>query len=250
MLFETPSIFLFSLENDYLPVGSSSAFPPRAITMGFIESNAIIRFYLNIRSMATIKLIIFDIGGVIDNFDESQYIHYITKKLGLSGREFAYTLIPMLDKMDVGKIDIFKVKKILAKKFKVSTSKLEWDSAFIKLNTLNENVISLINKLSKKYKIAILTNVSKSRHLLKMELYLHRVKYDKMFTSCYLKMSKPDPQIYQFVIKKMKVLPQEAIFIDNLEVNVDGARKVGIHAIRFTDYDSLVKKLKRLNISW
>jgi glucose-1-phosphatase len=250
MLLETASIFLFSLEKDCFPAGSRSALPPRAITIGFIKSNAIIKFNLNISDMATIKLIIFDVGGVIDNFDESQYIRYITKKLGIDGREFAYTLIPLLDKMEIGKMDISQAKNILAKKFKVSVGKLEWDSAFIKLNTLNEDVINLINKLSKNYKIVILTNVSKSRHIVKMERYLHRVKYDAIFTSCYLKMHKPQHRIYRFVIKKMKVNPKEAIFVDNIEKNVAGAREVGIHGIRFTDYRSLVIKLKKLDVSW
>ena len=156
-----------------------------------------------------IKLIIFDVGGVIDTFDESQYIHYITRKLGLNSREFAYTLIPLLDKMEVGKMDIPDAEKILAQKFKVSQEKLEWNSAFIKLNSVNTDVIKLINKLSKKYKIAVLTNVSKSRHAEKMKRYLHHVEYDALFTSCYLKMRKPEHRIYRFVLKKMKARPKK-----------------------------------------
>ncbi len=200
--------------------------------------------------MKMIKLIIFDVGGVIDNFDESQYIRYITKKLGLSGRRFAYELIPLLDRMEVGNMGIEEVKRRLARKFKVSIEKLEWDSAFIRLNTVNEDVVNLINRLSKKYKIAILTNVSKSRHLVKMERYLHRVKYDAIFASCYLKMRKPEHRIYKFVLNKMKVPPESAIFIDNLEINVDGASEIGMNAIRFVNYAALVKRLRKLGISW
>ena len=197
-----------------------------------------------------IKLIIFDVGGVIDTFDESQYIRYISKKLGLNPREFALNLIPMLNKMDVGKMEMPMAKKMLAKKFKTTEQKLEWDSSFKKLNRVNTDVVKLANKLSKRYKIAILTNVSKSRHDLKMKSYLHQVKYEALFTSCYLKMRKPDHKIYEYVLKKMKTKPNEALFIDNLKVNTAGAAEVGIHTIQFKNYKSLVKRLKELRISW
>jgi len=197
-----------------------------------------------------IKLIIFDVGGVIDTFDESEYTNYITRKLGLNSRKFALTLIPLLNKMEIGELDIPQAEKILARKFNVSQYKLEWNSAFIKLNSVNTDVIELINKLSKNYKIAILTNVSKSRHLEKMKRYMHEVKYDALFTSCYLKMRKPEHRIYRYVLKKMKVNPAEAIFIDNLKINTEGAVEIGIKSIQFKNYKGLVKRLKKLGISW
>lgn len=197
-----------------------------------------------------IKLIIFDVGGVIDTFDESEYTHYITRKLGLNSREFALALIPLLDRMEIGEMDIPEAEKILAKKFNVSQQKLEWNSAFLKLNHINTDVIRLINSLSKKYKIAILTNVSKSRHMEKMKHYMHRVKYNALFTSCYLKMRKPDHKIYRFVLKKMGAKPKEAVFIDNLKINTEGADEIGINTIQFKNYNGLVKKLRRLGISW
>lgn len=197
-----------------------------------------------------IKLIIFDVGGVIDTFDESQYIHYITRKLGLNSRRFAYTLIPLLDKMEVGKMDIIEAKKILSEKFKVPERKLEWDSAFLKLNSVNEDVVNLISKLSKKYRIAILTNVSRSRHMMKMENYLERVKYDDIFASCYLKMHKPEHKIYRFVLKKIGVKPNETIFIDNLKRNTEGASEIGIYAIQFINYKDLTARLKKLGVRW
>ncbi|MDE1870629.1 MAG: HAD family phosphatase [Candidatus Micrarchaeota archaeon] len=197
-----------------------------------------------------IKLIIFDVGGVIDTFDESQYVEYISRKLDIDPKEFKGALIPMLDKMEVGKLNLVQLEEALSRKFGVTKKSLEWDVAFTKLNRLNGNVIKLIAKLSKKYDIAILTNVSRSRHIAKMERYLKNVKYDKMFTSCYLRMAKPDGRIYRFVLKKMNAKPHETIFVDNLKRNTDGARRVGIGVIQFTGYSDLVKGLKKTGIRW
>jgi epoxide hydrolase-like predicted phosphatase len=195
-----------------------------------------------------IKLIICDIGGVIDTFDESKYISYITKKLKLDPVKFRETLKPPLDKMEVGKMGIKETEKILSKKFKVSTRQLEWNESFKRLNRLNKGMVAILNNLSRRYKIALLTNVSRSRHIIKMETLIKGVKYDRVFASCYLKMAKPDPKIYKFVLKKMKSEPTEAVFIDNLEKNVQGARRVGIKSIRFTNSRSLAKQLKTFGI--
>ncbi len=195
-----------------------------------------------------IKLIIFDVGGVIDNFDESMYADFISKRLNIDRNEFWHALIPPLDEMELGRSTLTQMKRKLAKKFKVSQRQLEWDSAFERLNSVNWDVINLANSLSRKYRIAILTNVSRSRHMVKMQFYLKKVKYERLFTSCYLRMAKPDPKFYKFVLKEMKVKPEEAIFIDNLKKNTDAAQKLGITSIQFINYRDLVKRLKKLGV--
>lgn len=196
-----------------------------------------------------IKLLIFDVGGVIDTFDESLYIAYISKKLDIDPKKFRSVLIPLLDRMEVGRLELDEMEEALSKKFKLNKAQLEWENAFTTLNSVNRDVVSLIGRLSKNYKIAILTNVSRSRHLMKMSRYLEKVKYDEIFASCYLKMKKPHANIYRFVLKKMEAKPNEAIFIDNLLRNVRGARKVGITSIQFTGYKNLVRDLKKFGVN-
>jgi epoxide hydrolase-like predicted phosphatase len=195
-----------------------------------------------------LKLLIFDVGGVIDNFDESMYIDFITKRLHIDHDEFRDALIPLLDSMELGNSTLADMMDRLSRKFGVSKKALEWDSAFERLNSVNWDVINLINRLSKKYRVAILTNVSRSRHIVKMEQYLEKVKYERLFTSCYLRMAKPDPKFYRFVLKEMGVKPDEAIFVDNLKKNTDGAERVGIKSIQFINYRMLVRSLGRLGV--
>lgn len=195
-----------------------------------------------------IKLLIFDVGGVLDTFDENQYVSYISKKLNLNSKEFTVTLKPLLDKMEVGRMDLKDVKRMLAKKFCVTEKSLEWESAFRKLNSVNTDVVSLVNRLSKRYKIAILTNVSRTRHEIKMETYLKEVRHDAIFVSCYLRMHKPEHKIYRFALGKMNIKPNEAVFIDNLKINVKAAEDLGIRGIVFKNYKDLVKGLGALGI--
>ena len=80
--------------------------------------------------------------------------------------------------------------------------------------------------------------------------FFKRVRTARVYASCYLGMSKPMPQIYRYVLGKERVKPGDAVFVDNLQVNVDGARRVGMKGIRFVGYGKLVKDLRKLGIRW
>lgn len=47
------------------------------------------------------------------------------------------------------------------------------------------------------------------------------------------KMMKPDARLFQLVCERLGVLPEETVFLDDVENNVEGARSIGIHAIHF-----------------
>jgi epoxide hydrolase-like predicted phosphatase len=47
--------------------------------------------------------------------------------------------------------------------------------------------------------------------------------------------SKPDPRIYRLACERLAVAPEDTIFLDDVEENVEGASAVGIRAILFTD---------------
>jgi HAD superfamily hydrolase (TIGR01509 family) len=44
---------------------------------------------------------------------------------------------------------------------------------------------------------------------------------------------KPDPAIYQHLVEKTGIVPDESLFIDDLLKNVAAARESGLHAIQF-----------------
>jgi putative hydrolase of the HAD superfamily len=72
-------------------------------------------------------------------------------------------------------------------------------------------------------------------------------QFDQLTWSCELGVVKPDPAIYLHTLKKLQVLPEQALFIDNLEKNIAAADSVGLHALLFTSVDLLRKDLAKLN---
>ena len=57
------------------------------------------------------------------------------------------------------------------------------------------------------------------------------------------KMLKPDPAIYFLALKRFGLRPDEALFIDDRLINVEGAEAVGMRAHLFTDAERLRARL-------
>lgn len=195
------------------------------------------------------RLIIFDIGGVLENFKESMYIDYICAKRGMDPKRFGKSMVRRLELAESGKITCKAMLAGLSKEFGVSVKKLEWEDSLRRLAKRNNDVIGLLNRLSKQYRIVLLTNISRSRYASTLQYgLLAGVKRERVFASCYLKMAKPDPRIYRHVLEKTGIMPCDAVFIDDRPENVKGASSVGIHAIHFTGYGKLVRDLGKMGI--
>lgn len=59
---------------------------------------------------------------------------------------------------------------------------------------------------------------------------------ENIFASGIIKNSKPYAQAFKHVIQQMNAKPEDFIFIDDQVINIEAARKVGMHGIHLTDY--------------
>lgn len=60
------------------------------------------------------------------------------------------------------------------------------------------------------------------------------------------KVIKPDDAIYQCILKRYQLIPEECMFFDDREVNVEGAKRNGIHGIVFEDQAQANRELSAL----
>ena len=58
------------------------------------------------------------------------------------------------------------------------------------------------------------------------------------------KLLKPDPAIYYLALDRFRIPAREALFVDDREINVEGALAVGMHAHLFTSAEDLRDRLK------
>ena len=59
---------------------------------------------------------------------------------------------------------------------------------------------------------------------------------------------KPDPAIYSLLLERYGLKPEECVFLDDMQPNLDAAARFGIHTILFRSYEEAQEELKKLGV--
>jgi putative hydrolase of the HAD superfamily len=73
-------------------------------------------------------------------------------------------------------------------------------------------------------------------------------RFDVQVWSYQLRMAKPDLAIYEYVLQQLGTRPDETLFLDDKQVNIDAANAVGMRAVLFTDVDHLRADLMAMGL--
>lgn len=189
----------------------------------------------------------------------------LARESGLPAEEIHAHLYPSLhwDLLTLGKItedeywnNFLEVSKI-SQKLEVRSGKSEVRSQKLKKELKKkvrsslfplEDSTKIINLLKKNYKLGILSNHARewSQHM-KQKFDLFK-SFDQIIFSCDVGFRKPDPQIYEIALERLKCNPDECIFVDDKKRNTDAAEKLGIHTIVFQDFSKLIEDLNKLSV--
>ena len=72
--------------------------------------------------------------------------------------------------------------------------------------------------------------------------------FDVAVISCEVDCQKPDAAIYRMCLDQMGIAAREALFVDDLPANLDGARAVGLDTLHFTGDESVEALRIRLGL--
>ncbi|MFZ1071799.1 MAG: HAD family hydrolase, partial [Verrucomicrobiia bacterium] len=139
-----------------------------------------------------IKVILFDIGGVLIDSERSFDGIYeeFAKAIGAPPEKIVKLHNQYLDRMLYGKVSAAQFFALIKKKFHTKGNlKKIWVSIEIKNIKLNKDLLRTVDKLRKQYPVALLSNVSQTRSLVDehFDLYSH---FDHTFLSYKLGMQK------------------------------------------------------------
>ncbi len=198
-----------------------------------------------------IKSVIFDMGNVLLNYDAKKaakrfsqgckvpiikvWIHFFT-----SPTEKAYT------RGEISCREFYNHAK-QALKFPVDfkTFKHYWNDIFWE----NPGMDALLGKLKKKYPLYLISNTNKMHFdYIKGKFKMLR-HFKKTYPSHEVGHRKPEAKIYEKVLADIKLKPEETVFVDDVKKFVDGAKAVGMHAIRFKKKEQLIRDLRKLGVS-
>lgn len=70
--------------------------------------------------------------------------------------------------------------------------------------------------------------------------------FDAVVYSCAVGLRKPNPAIFYHALVQLGVEPHEALFLDDFEAMVQGAREIGMHAVHVLDHDTAIAEARAL----
>lgn len=200
-----------------------------------------------------IKAIIFDYGGVVAGTkSESSGIYDLCKKfskaIGISTNKVYFEYHKYWNKWKLGMVSMNEIYDKFLRDLKSDYPPKELIKITLNHASLNKPVYNLVKRLKNKYKIVCLTNHGREWFLHDYKRFKLNIIFSKLYASYHLKMAKPHPEIYRYVLKDLKVKPGECLFIDDLQRNTEIAKQLGMNVIHFKSYSQLKKDLNKLKI--
>jgi putative hydrolase of the HAD superfamily len=109
----------------------------------------------------------------------------------------------------------------------------------------NDRLIEYVRGLRERgYKLAICTNnVREWEARWRAMLPVDEI-FDVVVDSAFVGSRKPEPEIYQITLERLGAAPGATLFIDDVEINCEAARKLGIAAIHFRSTDQAIEDIE------
>ena len=203
--------------------------------------------------MNMIKTIVFDIGNVLFSYNPQYVLDQILPGNPYHSDYLTYFINAQVwQDLDRGTVDESTLGHQLGDKIPDPNLAQNLQSIidnFIHHMSLIEDNRSLFLNLKKTYPVYLLSNFQAVPFSNLRELHPFLYQADGAIVSAHQNLMKPEPEIYQLLISRFKLVPRETVFIDDLPNNITAAINEGINGIVFKSPDQLKNDLTQLGIN-
>lgn len=198
-----------------------------------------------------IRTLIFDIGNVLAAFNWRRYLN--SWQLSMEENailERALFMSPMWKEVDRGCMSDEELLRIFCRDAPGYEELVRrvFSECF---KTVEENsyAADLLKSLKEQgYRIYILSNYGKSVFENRTTPFRFLDYTDGQVISYREKCIKPEPEIYEILLSRYGICPEEAVFFDDLPRNLEAAAAFGIHTVHVTGYESIIEGLRSFGI--
>jgi putative hydrolase of the HAD superfamily len=109
----------------------------------------------------------------------------------------------------------------------------------------NEPMIELMRELKASgLKMAMLTNNVREWEPLWRSMMPVDEIFEEVVDSAFVGCRKPEGKIYRLTLERIGMPPEACLFVDDLEVNCEGAEKAGMQAVHFRDNEQAIGEIR------
>lgn len=208
--------------------------------------------------MQQIKNIIFDLGSVLLDIDVDKTLRSFDN-IGVSGQrleEIYREPENFLMLFEKGAIDAEAFRNAFRNLSENHLTDQQINDAWSAMVVgFPEHKVELLKCLANRYDLYLLSNTNE----IHVPIYTRQfretsegISFEDIFTRIYyshvVKLSKPNPAIYIYMMNDSGIVPEESIFIDDLQRNVEAAIATGLPSHHYREEDDLQKVMEQYGI--
>jgi len=117
---------------------------------------------------------------------------------------------------------------------------------------LIDGTLEIVERLARtgRYLLATLNNESRELNLFRIERFGLRKYFSIFLSSCFLGVKKPEDEIFRLALDLSQRRPEECLFIDDRELNIECATRCGLQALHFKNATQLEHDLRTAGLEF
>jgi len=196
----------------------------------------------------SIRAVFFDLGGVIVRTEYQAPRQQLADRLGMEYDDLDRIVFNSDSgiQASTGAITSQQHWEAVLKRLKRPVEELQSiRDEFFAGDIVDRTILDFLRSLRGTYKTGLISNAwSDLREYITREKMIDA--FDHIIISAEVGVAKPEPKIFKFALEQAEVRPNEAVFVDDFYVNIEGCEKVGMKGIHFKDAQSTIAQLKLL----
>ena len=200
--------------------------------------------------MIEIDLVAFDLGNVLTFVDERPPVAEFARLSGSTGQEVIAACYTKSRKrpLETGQQSWLEFVEQTRHVLDFEINEPDFRAIFRSSISPDPQMYDLADAVSEQKRIALCSNTHEVHWELELDRNPVSRKFDPAIISYKVGAMKPDPPIFEALIEQSGVAPARILFIDDLEENIEGARKLAIAGLVFRGIEQLKDDLARFGI--
>jgi len=197
------------------------------------------------------QAIMFDLGNVLISFSHEKMFSQVSTLTGLPKHDVEDLLIHhrVAHQYERGLISSEDIYKIIHKKSPNTFHLSDLLNAASSIFSPRLEMEALVQTLKKKgYTLILLSNTVEPHYQYISTNYSFLEAFDHIVLSYEVESAKPEVAIFDHALKKANLTPSSCFFVDDMQVNVEAAERLGIRAHQFRTLSHLMEDFIRAGI--
>ena len=195
-----------------------------------------------------VRALLFDVGGVIVRTEYQAPREHLAERLNMTYEDLSKLVFESETsrQASIGKMSTEAHWAAVAGRLsRPAAEAAALREEFFAGDVLDRGLVDFIRSLRRRCKTGLLSNAwpDTREYLVRNDL---DEAFDVVVISSEVGMMKPDPAIFELALKGLGASPAEAAFVDDTRLNVEAARKIGIHGIVFRNTGQMRSELEAL----